>query len=144
MIFFNSILNKFTFTSTAICKRYIKKTFLDSVFLSSLLKSTNKFCFRSVTRCEIFKLLKKIDKLSAPGHTGIESSILSHELLLFKLRLYNFSESSKNLYLTNRAVFTKFGSLLSAKVKLTVSVPRGSVLGPLLFIIFINESFMNN
>jgi len=65
--FFSSILNKFTFTPTDICKRFIRKTFSDSVFLSSILKSSKKFCFRSVTKLEVFKLLKKIDKLSAPG-----------------------------------------------------------------------------
>ncbi len=52
---------------------------------------------------------------------------VNHELLLFKLRLYNFSDSSTNLidnYLTNRSVFTKFGSFLSKKLVLTNSGPQ--------------------
>ncbi len=48
---------------------------------------------------------------------------VNHELLLFKLRLYNFSDSSTN-YLTNRSVFTKFGSFLSKKLMLTNSGPQ--------------------
>ena len=67
---------------------------------------------------------------------------VDHVLLLHKLPLYGFSQESVALvkdYLTNRFNITKFGDCSSSPKLVRVSIPQGSVLGVLLFIIFIND-----
>ena len=65
---------------------------------------------------------------------------LVHDFLLANLEAYGFSyESLKliNSYLTDREHRTKINSSYSSSLDLLIGVPQGSILGPLLFNIYI-------
>ena len=67
---------------------------------------------------------------------------IDHEILISKLVKYGITGNDKNWfksYLTNRSQYCSIGGQVSDIVETDCGIPQGSCLGPLLFIIYLND-----
>ena len=67
---------------------------------------------------------------------------LSHYILLDKLRFYGITSKEfyfSKSYLNNRTQYVDYDGKTSDIKQITTGVPQGSILGPVLFIIYIND-----
>ncbi len=94
----------------------------------------------------IDRVLVEMDKNDMPINIFLDLSkafdTLDHNILLHKLSYYGVKGIALNLfesYLTNRKQFVQIDDIKSETLTIKTGVPQGSILGPLLFIIYIND-----
>ena len=100
---------------------------------SAMLQLTDKI-YKSTDKNLITTLLT-IDKSAA-------FDCVPHDTLIEKMKLYNFSSSCIkwfNSYLSGRSQYVEINTKRSKITNMVMGVPQGSVLGPLMYTLYINE-----
>ena len=111
-----------------------------------------QFGFRSKhsTYMAIIQVVDKINTAVEKNETTIGIFLdlskafdtIDHNILLYKLEHYGFRgivlEWFKN-YLSNRKQYVSYNSCKSQLEDIVCGVPQGSILGPLLFILYVND-----
>ena len=136
--------------------KFMKKFFYNRLyndFSVNNLLSSSQFGFRSGASTEhaLLKISDDILKLFDKKKVAIATFIyfskafdcVDQNILLSKLKRYGIHETALqwiNSYLTDSEHFLSWNQTHSPLLNINIGVPRGSILGPLLFLIYINDS----
>ena len=92
------------------------------------------------------RIMKDLDNKRIPIAIFLDLSkafdTLDHEILLYKLKYYGVKNSALSWfqsYLSDRYQFVDYDGNTSAMLPISTGVPQGSILGPLLFLVYMND-----
>ena len=125
---------------------------LDNFFKTQKHLYENQYGFRTEHSTE-FSALELADRvITCMDHNETPINIyldfskafdaLYHEILFTKLQYYGIHGTSLELvksYITNRKQYVEIEDTKSKMLDISTGVPQGSILGPLLFIIYVND-----
>ena len=130
---------------------------LTEYFTNNNLFNSQQYGFRKNESTElaalelIDRLLTQLKDFKIPVNFYMDLSkafdSLSHDILLNKLTYYGVKNSANDLlrsYLSNRKQYVQIDDISSSIVSINTGVPQGSILGPLLFNICINDIIMSS
>lgn len=116
------------------------------------LYNNNQYGFRELHSTEhaalelVDRIINELDNSQNPIAVFIDLSkafdTINHEILIKKLDYYGIRNKSLSLlksYLSNRKQYVEINDTKSSFANIKTGVPQGSILGPLLFIIYIND-----
>ena len=125
---------------------------LDNFFKTQRHLYDNQYGFRTEHSTEFAALeladrvITSMDHNETPINIYLDLSkafdTLDHEILLAKLQYYGIHGTPLELlksYLTNRKQYVEIEDTKSKMLDISTGVPQGSILGPLLFIIYVND-----
>ena len=122
---------------------------LSSYFESKKRFSNNQYGFRSGHSTEytalelIDRIVTEMENNEVPFSIFLDlSKGFDHNTLLCKLSNYGIEGVPLKLYecyLSNRTQYVEIADLKSETLLIATGVPQGSILGPILFIIYIND-----
>ena len=125
---------------------------LYNYFVENNLIYDSQYGFRELHSTELAgleitdRLTQSLDKGDVPMTIYLDLSkafdTLNHEILLDKLNYYGVKDTANDWfrsYLTNRKQFVSVNNYNSSMKNISTGVPQGSILGPLLFLIAMND-----
>ncbi len=97
------------------------------------------------------RVIIEMDKSDTPINIFLDlskaSTPFNHKILLENLEYYGIKGVAHELlesYITNRKQFVEINDAKSDTLTVTIGVPQGSILSPLLFFIYINDIALSN
>ena len=102
----------------------------------AIFELTNDFLYSFHKKCYTIALFLDLNK----AFDTINRDILVHKLLLYGFR--SVTNTFLSSYMSERKQYVNIGAHKSDVKSINYGVPQGSVLGPLLFNVIINDIFM--